>query len=205
MCRIYVRNPDPPDNLLSGSIRIRRIFLYSDPVASGITGYRNLPDSGKFRYRQIRISVNFCNHQPQSFPIPIFIDYILLSHNMQLNIHTISDGITVTYRGLSHYLIRISGIRPDIRNQTGYPESDWISGTGSDPAGFVSNYPERDPVEKNASGTPLLDSATHYMIAVPMKKIDSISIAESLMKQFDQLVIQDISIVIMELICHLIL
>jgi hypothetical protein len=32
----------------------------------------------------------------------------------------------------------------------------------------------------------MLDSATHYMIAVPMKKIDSISIAESLMKQFDQ-------------------
>ena len=43
-----------------------------------------------------------------------------------LNIHTISDGITVTYRGLSHYLIRISGIRPDIRNQTGYPEPDRI-------------------------------------------------------------------------------
>ena len=32
----------------------------------------------------------------------------------------------------------------------------------------------------------MLDSATHYMLAVPMKKIDSISIAESLMKQFDQ-------------------
>jgi hypothetical protein len=69
-----------------------------------------------------------------------YLGYILL------NIHTLSDGITVTYRGLSHYLIRISG--------------------GSDPAGFVSNYPEPDPVEKNASGTPLMSEGGGRHVAI---------------------------------------
>jgi len=31
----------------------------------------------------------------------------------------------------------------------------------------------------------LMDSAAHFVIAVPLKKTDSLSIAEALMKQFD--------------------
>jgi len=30
-----------------------------------------------------------------------------------------------------------------------------------------------------------MDSATHFLIAVPLKKTDSVSIAEALIKQFD--------------------
>jgi hypothetical protein len=46
---MYVQNPDSTDNSFFGCIRIRRLFLYSDPAVPGITGYRNLPDCSRYR------------------------------------------------------------------------------------------------------------------------------------------------------------
>ena len=50
---------------------------------------------------------------------------------------------------------------------------------------FHTVYVWKSSVEGHTHILTLMDSATHVLIAVPLKKTDSVTITEALMKQFD--------------------
>ncbi len=96
--------------------------------------------------------------------VKIFIDkqqtVVTLRKQYVLNLVNLTDSESLSDTDyMPQNKIRLA---QNVIHEVKYPESDIrrirVSGTGSDPAGFVTNYPEPDPVEKNPSGTPLFET-----------------------------------------------